>query len=232
MEYEISGTTMQAVELTMQRGESVFTETGGMAWMRGRLNMTTNMPGGLMGGLKRKFSGESFFLTTYTAEEDNCKITFTPYAPGKVYRIQLDGQKELILQKDAFMLAESTVNLALFFQRRLGSALFGGEGFVMQKISGRGLAFAEIPGEIVEINLAPGEEVRVDPGHVAMFEPSVSFDIERIKGVSNILFGGEGLFLSSLRGPGWVALQTMTLQNLAAKIAAHIPKSRTAGGGD
>ena len=232
MEYTIHGTTMQAVVLTLQSGESVLTETGGMAWQSGNFKMDTTMPGGLFGGLKRKFTGESFFVTTYEAHSSACQIAFTPFAPGKVVPVQLDGGREVVMQRDAFMVAESTVNLDLHFQRRLGAMFFGGEGFILQRLSGQGLAFAEIPGEVVEYDLARGQQMRVDPGHVAMFDRSVDFDIERVKGVRNMLFGGEGLFLASLTGPGHIWLQTMTLSNLAAKLAAHMPQAKGQGGGD
>ncbi len=232
MEYTIHGSTMQAVLLTLQSGESVITETGGMAWQRGNIKMNTTMPGGLFGGLKRKFTGESFFMTVYEARSRDCQIAFTPFAPGKVVPLELQRGREVVVQRDAFMVAESTVELDLHFQRNLGSMFFGGEGFILQRLSGQGMAFAEIPGEIVEYDLAPGEEIRVDPGHVAMFDSSVDFDIERIKGVQNMLFGGEGLFLALLKGPGHIWLQTMTLSNLAAKIASHMPKAQGSGGGD
>jgi len=232
MEYAIHGSTMQAVVLTLQSGESVITETGGMAWQTGNVKMDTTMPGGLFGGFKRKFTGESFFMTKFEAREANCQVAFTPFAPGKVIPVQLDGGRDVIMQRDAFMVAESTVDLALHFQRRLGAMFFGGEGFILQRLTGQGLAFAEVPGEVVEYELAPGQQLRVDPGHVAMFDSSVDFDIERVKGVRNMLFGGEGLFLASLSGPGHVWLQTMTLSNLAAKLAAHMPNAQGQGGGD
>lgn len=140
--------------------------------------------------------------------------------------------REVVVQRDAFMVAESTVDLELHFQRKLGAMFFGGEGFILQRLSGQGLAFAEVPGEVVEYDLAQGQQMRVDPGHVAMFDRSVDFDIERVKGVRNMLFGGEGLFLASLKGPGHVWLQTMTLSNLAAKLATYLPKAQGQGGGD
>lgn len=232
MEYTIHGSTMQALLLKLQAGESVITETGGMAWQIGNIKMDTRMPGGLLGGLKRKFTGESFFMTTYEAQNADCQIAFTPFAPGKVVPVQLQPGREVVVQRDAFMVAESTVDLDLHFQRNLGSMFFGGEGFILQKLSGQGLAFAEVPGEIVEYDLAQGQQIRVDPGHVAMFDSSVDFDIQRVKGVRNMLFGGEGLFLALLKGPGHVWLQTMTLSNLAAKLASHMPQAQGSGGGD
>ncbi len=232
MEYKIYGSTMQAVLLTLQTGESVITESGGMAWQKGDLHMDTRMPGGLWGGIKRKFTGESFFMTTYEAQSPNCQIAFTPFAPGKVVPIQLDAGRDVIVQRDAFMVAEKTVELEIHFQRTLGTMLFGGEGFILQRLSGQGLAFAEVPGEVVEYDLAQGEQMRVDPGHVALFDSSVTFDIERVKGVRNVIFGGEGLFLATLQGPGHIWLQTMTLSNLAAKLASYMPKAQGQGGGD
>ena len=233
MEYTIHGSTMQAVVLTLQPGESVITETGGMAWQTGNVKMNTTMPGGVFGGLKRTFlSGESFFMTTYEAREADCQIAFTPFAPGKVIPVQLGDGRDVIAQRDAFMVAESTVDLKLHFQRKLGAIFFGGEGFILQRLSGHGMAFAEVPGEVVEYDLAPGQQMRVDPGHVAMFDSSVEFDIKRVKGVRNMFFGGEGVFLASLQGPGHVWLQTMTLSNLAAKLASHMPSAQGQGGGD
>ena len=171
-------------------------------------------------------------MTTYEALETNCQIAFTPFAPGKIIPIQLEPGRDIIVQRGAFMVAESSVELNLHFQRKLGAMFFGGEGFILQRLSGQGVAFAEIPGEVVEVTLAHDEQMRVDPGHVAMLDSSVSFGIERVKGVRNILFGGEGLFLATLQGPGHVWLQTMTLGYLAAILAAHMPQARGQGDSD
>jgi uncharacterized protein (TIGR00266 family) len=224
MKYRINGTTMQALDILLQRGESVFTEVGGMAWFRGNVDMNTNMPGGLMGGLGRAISGESLFLTTYTAQSDQAEVTFTPEAPGSIVARELAAGESLIAQRDAFMCAQQGVQLAVHFKKRLGAGLFGGEGFILQRVTGPGMAFFEIDGEARELTLAAGERMRIDPGHIAMFEASVSYDVEMVKGVSNMLFGGEGLFLATLTGPGHVWLQTMPLTNLVAKIASRIPK--------
>jgi uncharacterized protein (TIGR00266 family) len=225
MQYKIAGTTMQALDVLLQQGEAVFTETGGMAWYRGNVSMETNMPGGLLGGLGRAVSGESLFLTTYKALSEKAMITFTPEAPGSIVAVELAAGQTVIAQRDAFMCAQQGVQLAVHFKQRLGAGLFGGEGFILQKVTGPGTAFFEIDGETREIELAAGETIRIDPGHIAMFESTVRHDIERIKGVSNVLFGGEGLFLATLTGPGKVWLQTMPLNNLIAKIASRLPKS-------
>ncbi|MBN1121687.1 MAG: TIGR00266 family protein [Anaerolineae bacterium] len=225
MQYKITGTTMQALDVLLQQGESVFTEAGGMAWYRGSVNMETNMPGGILGGLGRAVSGESLFLTTYKATSEKAVVTFTPEAPGSIVAVELAAGQTVIAQRDAFMCAQQGVQLAVHFKQRLGAGLFGGEGFILQKVTGPGAAFFEIDGEIREFELSDRETIRIDPGHIAMFEATVRHDIERVKGVANVLFGGEGLFLATLTGPGKVWLQTMPLNNLIAKIASRMPKS-------
>jgi uncharacterized protein (TIGR00266 family) len=216
---------MQALDLLLFQGESVFTEVGGMAWYKGNVNMETNMPGGLMGGLGRMVAGESLFLTTYSCMSEQAEVTFTPESPGSIVNIDLAEGQTVIAQRDAFMCAESTVQLAAHFKQRLGVGLFGGEGFILQKVTGPGIAFFEIDGEVRDYELAAGEVIRVDPGHIALFDSTITHGIERVKGVSNMLFGGEGLFLATLTGPGRVWLQTMPLNNLVAKIIARMPKT-------
>ena len=223
MEYKIYGTVMQSVDVTLTRGESVYTESGGMAWMAGDIGMTTNTKGGLMAGLGRKLAGESFFMTTYTCKGEQGLVVFTPEAPGKVLPFQLGPGQSLICQKDAFMCAESSVKLEMHFRKKLGTGLFGGEGFILEKITGPGLVFLEIPGEVREYTLQPNQVLRVDPGHIAAFEPSVSYDIAMVKGLKNIFFSGEGLFLATIKGPGRLWLQSMPLSNLAGKLARYLP---------
>ncbi len=223
MRYEIFGTVMQTVDIHLNRGESVFTESGGMAWMRGDIEMATNTRGGLMAGLGRMLAGESLFMTTYTCRSDNGLIVFTPEAPGKVLPMELAAGQSLICQKDTFMCAQDSVKLEMHFRQKLGTGIFGGEGFILQKITGPGLAFVEIPGEAREYTLGSGESMRVDPGHIAIFEPTVKYDISRVKGVTNILFSGEGLFLATLTGPGRIWLQSLPLSNLAGKLAQYLP---------
>ena len=222
MRYEIHGTVMQSLDVHLGRGESVYTESGGMAWMKGNVAMETNTKGGLMKGLGRKLAGESLFMTTYVSKDDNGLVVFTPEAPGKVIPVELAARQSLICQKDAFMCADSSVKLAMHLHKKLGAGLFGGEGFILQKVTGPGVVFFEIPGEVRKYELAAGESMRIDPGHIAMFEESVRYDIQRIKGLKNIFFSGEGLFLATLTGPGKIWLQTMPLANLAGKLAKYM----------
>lgn len=223
MEYKIHGTVMQTLDVHLGQGESVYTESGGMAWMRGNIEMSTGTKGGVMAGLGRALSGESLFMTTYTCKGPNGLIVFTPEFPGKVLDVQLASGQSLICQKDAFMCAQDAVKLEMHFRKKLGAGLFGGEGFILQKVTGPGTAFIEIPGEVREYDLEAGAVMQVDPGHIAMFEPSVTYDLSRVKGLKNIFFSGEGLFLASLKGPGKVWLQSLPLANLAAKLARYMP---------
>jgi uncharacterized protein (TIGR00266 family) len=223
MRYEISGTFLQSVDIYLVQGESVFTESGGMAWMSGDIEMKTGTKGGLMAGLGRKLAGESLFMTTYSCRSGEGMVVFTPEVPGKVLDLRLGAGQSLICQKDAFMCAEDSVKLEMHFRKKLGAGLFGGEGFILQKVTGPGTVFVEIPGEVREYTLTAGQEMKIDPGHIAMFEPTVSYDITRVKGMANVLFSGEGLFLASLTGPGRIWLQSLPLSNLAGKLAKYMP---------
>lgn len=230
MKYKISGTLMQTVNFELKKNETVYSERGNMAWMSENIRMETNMRGGLWKGIKRRLAGESIFMNSFTCETGTGIITFAAEFPGKVLVMTLDEGKEYICQKDAFMCAEETVTLEMHFRKRFGAGLFGGEGFILQKISGKGLAFVELAGEITEMNLSKNQVLKVDTGHIAMYEPSVDFDIQFVKGFKNIFFGGEGLFLATLRGPGKVWLQSMPLANLAGKIGSYLMTGREAGG--
>ncbi len=224
IQYQIIGTSLQAVVIQLGPGQQVFSERGGMSWMSSNIDMQTNMEGGLFGAAKRMFTGESLFMVTFTAQ-GNGLVGFSAELPGKIVPIHLAAGQQIICQKDSFMCAERSVQLEIHFNRKLGAGFFGGEGFIMQRVSGPGVAFFELDGEIVEYTLQPGQMLKVDTGHVAMMEPSVNFDIEMVRGFKNILFGGEGLFLSTLRGPGRVWLQTMPAMNLARKIAPYMPST-------
>lgn len=222
MNFDIKGSTMQALVVTLQPGESMYTERGGMAWMSNNVEMNTNARGGLLKGLGRMMSGESLFMTTYKAQHGTARIAFTPEAPGKIISMQLKPSQSVFCQRDAFMCAEESVDLSVHIQKRLGAGLFGGEGFFLQKVTGPGHAFFEIAGEAFQEKLAEGEVIAVDPGHLAIFQPSVDFDITRVKGVANTLLGGEGLFLAKMTGPGTVLLQSLPLPNLAAKLSHYM----------
>ncbi len=227
MQYEIHGTTMPTLDIRLTQGEAVYTESGGMAWMKGQVRMETNTRGGLMAGLGRALAGESLFMTTYTCTGSGAVITFAPEAPGNIVVLTLGAGESIICQKDAFMCAENSVSLKMEFRKKLGAGFFGGEGFILQRITGPGTVFLEIPGEVREYDLGAGEVLKVDPGHIAAFQPTVTYDITTVKGLKNIFFSGEGLFLATLKGPGKVYLQSMPLANLAAKLARYMPVKRS-----
>jgi len=223
MRYELHGDVLPSVDVYLEPGESVYTESGGMAWMKGDIQMDTNTRGGLLRGLGRKLAGESLFMTTYTCKSGTGMVTFTPEAPGHIIVRELAAGESIICQKDAFMAAQEGTDIEIHFRKRLGAGLFGGEGFILQRVSGPGIAFFEIAGDVREYELRPGEVMQIDPGHIAMYEPSVDYDITSVRGITNVLFSGEGLFLATLRGPGRIWLQSMPLNNLAAKLKQYIP---------
>ncbi len=224
MQYEIIGETVPAVECTLSRGESMFTQSGGMVWQTMGVSMSTNARGGIARSLGRMFTGESIFMANYTAEADGVKVAFGSTVPGTVVPVDI-SQSELICQKGAFLCAEQSVDLKVAFSKKLSAGLFGGEGFILQRLFGKGMAFLEVDGDMVERILAPGEVLKVDTGNVVAFEPSVNYEIETVKGLGNIFFGGEGLFITKLTGPGRVILQTQNFNDFAGKIIARMPKS-------
>jgi uncharacterized protein (TIGR00266 family) len=226
MEYEIRGTVMQSVEITLSEGESVFSESGGMSWMTDNIEMQTQMKGGLMGALQRAVTRESLFVTDYVCAAGQGYATFTTETPGKIIAMELEPGQSIICQRDAFMVAQSGVTLEAHMHKRLGAALFGGEGLFLQRLTGPGVAFMELSGEIVEYNLEAGQGLKVDPGHVAIMDPTVDFDVTTVRGVMNIFFAGEGLFLAHVTGPGRVWLQSMPLPNLAMRLFPYLPKSK------
>lgn len=225
MEYEIIGGSFPMVVCTLQKGETLKNETGAMAFMTSNMKMDTNTGGGLLKGLGRALSGDTLFLNFFTAESDNEQIGFAACTPGKIMPIRLNGSNTIIGQKNAFLAAEESVDVDIYFKKKLGAGLFGGEGFVLQKFSGNGLVFLEIDGEVIEKDLQPGEKLLLDPGHVAAMEESVDFDIEMVKGAKNILFG-EGLFFSKVTGPGKVWIQTMPISKLADAIIPFLPEPK------
>lgn len=229
MKHKISGTVMQTVTFELSKTEKVFSESGNMAWMSENIKMETSTKGGFVEGIKRKFSGESFFMNTFTCKNGTGIVTFASEFPGKVIKLDIKPGKEMICQKDAFMCAEDSVKLKMHFRKKLGAGFFGGEGFILQEISGNGFAFVELAGEITQFNLKKDQKFFVDTGHIAMYEPTVDFDIQLVSGIKNILFGGEGMFLATLNGPGKVWLQSMPIANLAGKIGQYLAPRKSGG---
>lgn len=224
MQYNIIGDTMPAVEVTFDApGESMYTQSGGMAWMTEGVSLTSNARGGLGKSIGRMFSGESLFMATYKAERAGTMIAFASTVAGEVLAIDIGACGGMICQKGAFLCAEETVDLNVTFTKKFSAGLFGGEGFILQDITGTGTVFLEIDGNKVEKILAPGEVIKVDTGNVVAFEKTVSYDIETVKGLKNIFLGGEGLFLTKLTGPGKVILQTQNFNEFAGRIIRMVP---------
>lgn len=223
MQYEIIGKTVPAVEVTLNQGESMYTQSGGMIWQTEGIEMKTDTKGGLMKGLGRMLSGESLFMATYRATKDGAKITFGSTVPGDVIAVDLTNTPGIIAQKKAFLCAQDGVDVSIALAKKVSSGLFGGEGFILQNISGNGYAFLEIDGDQVVKELAPGEVLKVDTGNVVAFERTVRYEVETVKGLGNIVFGGEGLFLTKLVGPGKVILQTQNFNDFAGRIIAMMP---------
>ena len=224
MQYRIEGTTLPVVTITLSPGQRIYSSSGGMSWMTQDVEMETNTGGGLGKMFKRALSGESLFVVDYYVDRGVGEVAFSAEFPGNIIDLDLAGGQSVIVQKDSFLCAEKSVELDLHFRKRLGAGLFGGEGFMLQRLTGPGKAFVNFDGEILVKDLKPGELLRVDTGHVAMFEPTVDFDVEVVRGFKNILLGGEGLFLATLRGPGKAYLQTMPMNKLAQKVAQYMPQ--------
>jgi uncharacterized protein (TIGR00266 family) len=222
MKYHISGTIMQTVAIDLTAGEVVYSQTNSMCWMNDAIVMDTNTGGGFLSGLMRSFSGGSFFITDFKSHGEG-HVAFAPRFPGTIMPINLGAGQSVICRKETFLCAEKSVTLELAWQKRIGAGFFGGEGFILQKVTGPGTVFLDLSGEVVEKDLAPGERLLVHAGHVGIMDPSIQFDIQLVRGFKNIVFGGEGLFLATLTGPGHVALQSMPIMNLAEEIARYIP---------
>ena len=224
MKFKMRGTTLQVLDVELNKGESMFTESGGMAWMSPNMSMVTNTRGGLLKGIARKFAGESLFLTTYTCDEGTGTISFNNEFPGKIMKFDLKENKPITCQKDAFLCATSEAKLEATFHKKIGAGFFGGEGFILQKLTGPGTAFIELDGEVTEYNLKKGQQLKVSIGHIGAFEDTVEYSIARVKGVKNMFFSGEGIFLATLTGPGKVWLQSMPIKNLARKLQKYMVK--------
>lgn len=227
MKYKLIGQTVPVVEMNLNKGETIYTQSGGMAYQSEGISMSTNARGGAMKSLSRIFVGESIFLANYTAERDDVTIAFASTVPGAVVPVNLSEHPGgFNIQKGAFLCAENSVNTSVTFTKRFGAGLFGGEGFILQKAEGQGMLFLEVDGDVIEKELSSGEVLKVDTGNVVAFDTSVSYDIETVKGLGNIFFGGEGLFLTKLVGPGKVILQSQNFNDFARKIIPYIPKER------
>ena len=218
---------MPVLEIQLGPDESVVAVSGELSWMTSsiELNTTTNAAGGggLFGVLKRVAGGGSIFMTEYRARGSAGKVAFAAKIPGHIVPVDVTPSKTLMIHRHGFLCATPRVTLSVGFQQSLGAGIFGGDGFLLQKIAGEGQAFVELGGEIVTRDLAPGETLRVHPGHVGMFEQTVSFEITRITGIKNMLFGGDGIFLAALTGPGRVWLQTLTISGLAHAMIPYLP---------
>jgi uncharacterized protein (TIGR00266 family) len=233
MESQIVGNTLPVLECALNQGEVLIAETGQLSWMTGgiELRTTTNTAGnsGFFGAIGRALSGGGLFMTEYTAPYAPGMVAFAAKIPGRIVEVHVQPGQGFLIHKHGFVCGTAGVQLGTGFQQSLGAGIFGGNGFLLQRISGYCTAWVELGGEVVERRLAPGETLRVHPGHVGMFEESVNFGITTLRGVSNIFFGGDGLFLAELTGPGRVWLQTLTLPNLAHALAPYLSGER--GGG-
>lgn len=225
MNYEIKGEPTPVVVCQLSANESMITEKGSMVWMSPNVEMQTSA-GGLGKAFGRMFSGESIFQNIYTAQGGPGMIAFASSFPGAIRAVEITPDKPIVVQKSAFLAAEQGVELAVFFQKKLGAGFFGGEGFIMQKLSGRGMAFLEIDGYGVEYDLRPGEKLIVDTGNLAIMDETCSIDIQAVKGLKNMVFGGEGVFNTVVTGPGRVVLQTMPISAFAGAISSVLPSSK------
>ena len=223
MKYKIIGDNLQVAIVELAPGEKVFSEAGSMNHMSGNMVMEARARGGLISGLKRKLMNETFFVTEFYPANGSGYVAFRGNVPGKIMPIEITPGKDFIVQKDAFLAAHDGVNLEMTFQKRLGSGFFGGEGFILEKLTGEGIAFIHAAGDFVEYTLQPGQQVRVSTGCVVGFEPTVRFDIQTVGGIKTMFFGGEGVFVTTLSGPGKIVLQSMTIANLAAALLPYLP---------
>jgi uncharacterized protein (TIGR00266 family) len=220
MEYRIIGDVMQALEMTLRQGEEVFAEAGAMLYMAGGMELQAKMQGGIVKGLMRKFlAGESMFMSVFRCNVPQAKMALANPIAGKIFPIELQGNT-ILAERNAFLCGIGNVDLSVAFTKRFGAGLFGGEGFILQKLSGHGLVFLHAGGNMLEFNLAPNEQLRVDTGCIVSMADSVGYDIQHVGGVRNALFGGEGLFFAVLTGPGHVVLQTLPFSRLAGRIQA------------
>jgi len=222
MKYDIHGGNLPVVVCQLENGERMITESGAMSWMSPNMQMETS-GGGLGKMFGRMFSGESMFRNIYTAKGGSGLIAFASKFPGAILAVEVTPEKPIVVQKSAFLAATDGVDVSVFFQKKFSTGFFGGEGFIMQKISGRGLVFLEMDGSTMEYELSAGQQIVVSTGNLAMMDATCSMEIQTVKGVKNALFGGQGFFNTVVNGPGKVTLQTMPLSGFAETISRYLP---------
>ena len=222
MKYNIVGDSLPVVICDVAPGETLFTESGSMSWMSPNMKMETTSGGGIGKALGRMFAGERIFMNKYTAQGGPGQIAFAASFPGSIRPMQITPDKPMIVQKRSFLAGESGVDVSVYFQKKFGAGLFGGEGFIMQKLSGNGTAFIEIDGHCTEYTLAPGQSIIVDTGYLAAMDATCSLDVTTVSGVKNALFGGEGLFHTVITGPGKVMLQSMPIYAVAGALSPYM----------
>lgn len=225
MQYELQGDSLPVVICHLDSGERMITERGSMAWMSPNMKMETTSNGGVGKALGRMFAGEALFQNIYTAQGGPGMIAFASSFPGSIRVFDLEPGRDIIVQKSAFLASEASVELSVHFRKKLSTGFFGGEGFIMQRLSGRGKAFVEMDGHMVEYKLEAGQSIVIDTGYLAAMDATCSMEIQAVPGVKNMLFGGEGIFNTVVSGPGRVILQTMPISNVAASIRGFIPSS-------
>lgn len=223
MKYDLQGTTMQMLNMELGNNETIISESGRLVFMSDNIKMETKAKGGLWASVKRKFAGESFFLVNFTCQGSKGLIGFGTEFPGKIIPVNMKPGDSIIAQKDAFLCSEDTIEFDATFTKKIGAGFLGGEGLILIKLRGAGLAFFNVGGEISEIKLKDGQKIRVDTGNLAFFDEKVDYSVERVKGIKNMIWGGEGLFLATLTGPGRVWIQSMPVNELAGKIAEYLP---------
>ena len=226
MQYKIEGTPLPVVICNLDAGDQMITERGSMSWMSPNMKMETTSNGGIGKAFGRMFAGEALFQNRYTAMGGPGMIAFASSFPGSILAVEITPDRPVVVQKRAFLAATTGVELSVFFQKKFGAGLFGGEGFIMQKLSGQGIAFIEIDGHAIDYDLAPGQELIVDTGYLAKMDISCTMDVVSVPGLKNMLFGGEGIFNTVIKGPGHVTLQTMPIHSVAGAISPYIVSSK------
>ncbi|HUZ44597.1 MAG TPA: TIGR00266 family protein [Acidimicrobiales bacterium] len=235
MQAEVKGTTLPVLEVSLEPGESVVSDHGELAWMSPTIQMTqktsTGGKGGLMAGLKRVAGGASIFLTEYLAAAGPGRVTFATHLPGAILPVDIEAGKNMIVHRSGWVCGTPGISPTVALQQSMGGAIFGGEGFILQRLEGSGRAWIELSGEVTDYQLEAGEVLLAHPGHIGMFDQSVQFSITTVPGIKNKIFGGDGIFLVRLSGPGHVWLQSLTLPGLAASLAPYLPDNSNSSSG-